>query len=210
MSHAWAAGYGEMLPRGLFPVGALLLEVDPHEVDVNVHPAKTEVRLSQERKIHDILYHIVKESLQKDGVIPAFRQHQPMTKRSFQEPSVNPPENSNRIIPGIMSNQVPDADKLKEFYNFTGQPLRENSRTPDDTQMEGTDKVVQVDTQTGEIIEDVPDKNSYERESGPSTGFRLVGRFSDLYLLLQAENDLFIVISTLPMNGFSTRKTCAG
>ncbi|PKK83278.1 MAG: hypothetical protein CVT49_09265 [candidate division Zixibacteria bacterium HGW-Zixibacteria-1] len=69
MVHAVTAGYGEMLPRGNYPVGAIFLHIDPARVDVNVHPTKAEVRLSEERQVHDILYHAVKRSLhQTEGV----------------------------------------------------------------------------------------------------------------------------------------------
>ncbi|MBU0982903.1 MAG: DNA mismatch repair endonuclease MutL, partial [candidate division Zixibacteria bacterium] len=70
LSHALVAGYGELLPRGNFPIGALLLTIDPTEIDVNVHPAKTEVRLSRERDVHDALYRLVKDTLRERGVIP--------------------------------------------------------------------------------------------------------------------------------------------
>ena len=69
MVHAVTAGYGEMLPRGNYPVGAIFLNIDPARVDVNVHPTKAEVRLSEERQVHDVLYHAVKRSvLQTSGV----------------------------------------------------------------------------------------------------------------------------------------------
>ena len=69
MVHAVTSGYGEMLPRGNYPVGAIFLNIDPVRVDVNVHPTKAEVRLSEERQVHDVLYHAVKRSVhQATGV----------------------------------------------------------------------------------------------------------------------------------------------
>lgn len=43
-THALRAAYGEALPRGQHPVTCLFVEMDPREADVNVHPAKREVR----------------------------------------------------------------------------------------------------------------------------------------------------------------------
>ena len=43
-NYALRGAYAEALPRGAWPVAFLFLELDPHEVDVNVHPAKREVR----------------------------------------------------------------------------------------------------------------------------------------------------------------------
>ena len=43
-NYALRGAFAEALPRGAWPVAFLFLELDPHEVDVNVHPAKSEVR----------------------------------------------------------------------------------------------------------------------------------------------------------------------
>ncbi|HKP60722.1 MAG TPA: DNA mismatch repair endonuclease MutL, partial [Polyangiales bacterium] len=50
-----AYAYGSVLPPGRFPVGALFLELDPHELDVNVHPQKLEVRFARGRALYDAL-----------------------------------------------------------------------------------------------------------------------------------------------------------
>nr|MBN2278028.1 DNA mismatch repair endonuclease MutL [candidate division Zixibacteria bacterium] len=63
--HAVTAGYKELLPRGNYPIGAVFLDVDPVMVDVNVHPTKAEVRLSDERRVHDLLYQAVKRAVFK-------------------------------------------------------------------------------------------------------------------------------------------------
>jgi DNA mismatch repair protein MutL len=198
LSHALGAGYGELLPKGLFPVGALLLTVDPGEVDVNVHPAKTEVRLSRERDIHNAIMHEVKESLRRDSIIPVFRpagsphaeQRQSVHGTSF---GARQPGGAN-VIPGIGANQSVNREFLADLY-----------RPPVGGSGEAVPGVVRVDTTTGEILEgsDVQAVNPGQpvvsaaghdsQPQGPSGGIRLVGRFSDLYLVLEAANDLYIV-----------------
>jgi DNA mismatch repair protein MutL len=51
LADAVEAGYEGMLMRGRHPVGVLMLEVDPAKVDVNVHPTKRTVRLSEEKQM---------------------------------------------------------------------------------------------------------------------------------------------------------------
>jgi DNA mismatch repair protein MutL len=50
-----AYAYGSVLPPGRFPVGAIFLELDPRELDVNVHPQKLEVRFARGRALYDAL-----------------------------------------------------------------------------------------------------------------------------------------------------------
>ncbi len=52
-----------MLPIGKYGFLILNIEMDPHKLDVNVHPAKLEVRFQEENKIFKLVYHAIKESL---------------------------------------------------------------------------------------------------------------------------------------------------
>ncbi|MDD4050819.1 MAG: DNA mismatch repair endonuclease MutL, partial [candidate division Zixibacteria bacterium] len=61
--HAVTAGYGELMTKGRYPLAAVYLTIDPTNLDVNVHPTKAEVRLSEESAIHDNLYRIVNKAL---------------------------------------------------------------------------------------------------------------------------------------------------
>lgn len=61
---AFEAAYKNSVMVGKFPGGVLFIEVIPQSVDVNVHPAKTEVRFSDEKVIFDAVFHAVKASLQ--------------------------------------------------------------------------------------------------------------------------------------------------
>ena len=58
--------------KGLLPVGKygfliLNLEIDSHQIDVNVHPAKLEIRFQEENRVFKLVYHAIKESLIQDN-----------------------------------------------------------------------------------------------------------------------------------------------
>jgi DNA mismatch repair protein MutL len=63
MMHALYDGYRGRLLVGRHPAALLFIEVDPTLVDVNVHPAKREVRLSHEKEVHDFLSRAVQNAL---------------------------------------------------------------------------------------------------------------------------------------------------
>jgi DNA mismatch repair protein MutL len=63
VAHAIAAAYREVLPAGRFPTTVVFLEVPPSRVDVNVHPAKAEVRFRDESAIHELVRHAILDAL---------------------------------------------------------------------------------------------------------------------------------------------------
>lgn len=63
--------YKNAVMVGKYPACVLFLEVQPSAVDVNVHPAKTEVRFSNEKAVFDAIYYAVKNTLSEDRSRPA-------------------------------------------------------------------------------------------------------------------------------------------
>lgn len=63
LNHAIRQAYGERMPADQYGAFVLYLELDPHEVDVNVHPAKHEVRFHQSRLVHDFVYQVLAQAL---------------------------------------------------------------------------------------------------------------------------------------------------
>ncbi|HYK34839.1 DNA mismatch repair endonuclease MutL [Alloacidobacterium sp.] len=61
--HAVSEAYRNILPPTSFPVVLMFMEMPPHEVDVNVHPAKTEVRFRQQSLVHDFVRDSIRNTL---------------------------------------------------------------------------------------------------------------------------------------------------
>ncbi|OIQ24169.1 DNA mismatch repair endonuclease MutL [uncultured Vibrio sp.] len=98
INHAIRQSYENTLRPDQFATYILFIEIDPHQVDVNVHPAKHEVRFHQARLVHDFIYQALSDALSQSEHIrtpkvteSAFHQPNPMdeldSKVSPQAPS---------------------------------------------------------------------------------------------------------------------------
>jgi DNA mismatch repair protein MutL len=63
VSHALVAGYSTLLMHGRYPAVAVFIDVPPDDVDVNVHPAKSEVRFRRGGAVHDLVSRAIHERL---------------------------------------------------------------------------------------------------------------------------------------------------
>jgi DNA mismatch repair protein MutL len=72
IQHALTEAYRNILPPTVYPVVLLFLELPSGEVDVNVHPSKTEVRFRQQSVLHDFVRDSVRAALMKARPVPQF------------------------------------------------------------------------------------------------------------------------------------------
>src|SRR5271170_130763 len=72
IQHALTEAYRNILPPTVYPVVLLFLELPSGEVDVNVHPSKTEVRFRQQSVMHDFVRDSVRATLMKARPVPQF------------------------------------------------------------------------------------------------------------------------------------------
>lgn len=86
INHAIRQAYDELLPAGSFAAYVLYIELDPRQVDVNVHPAKHEVRFHQARLIHDFIYQALFTALHRA------REEAPLAMSEVTLPVAEPPE----------------------------------------------------------------------------------------------------------------------
>jgi DNA mismatch repair protein MutL len=86
--HALSAAYHNLMPPACYPFALLFLDCDCEEVDVNVHPSKTEVRFRHSSVVHDFIRDSIRESLiasRPASSIPLPVQPQPAARLPYSE-----------------------------------------------------------------------------------------------------------------------------
>ncbi|MCE2732696.1 MAG: DNA mismatch repair endonuclease MutL [Flammeovirgaceae bacterium] len=71
LHHAVQSAYEGLLADGNFPFYVLFIEIDPKNIDVNVHPTKTEIKFDDERAVYGIIQAAVREALGKSNLRPS-------------------------------------------------------------------------------------------------------------------------------------------
>jgi DNA mismatch repair protein MutL len=100
LMHGLSSAYHNLIPPGCFPVALLFLDCDCEEVDVNVHPSKTEVRFRHGSFVHDFVRDTIRSVLMDSRPAPS------ISLRSSGEPAVELPYSE---FTEAMENGVPDS-----------------------------------------------------------------------------------------------------
>ena len=110
--HALSAAYHNLIPPSAYPFALLFLECAPEEVDVNVHPSKTEVRFRHGSFVHDFVRDTLRERLMESRPAPSFspapRAPEPRTA-GMEQPAARLPYSE---FSQMLENEAPPAESL--------------------------------------------------------------------------------------------------
>ncbi|MHC1576272.1 MAG: DNA mismatch repair endonuclease MutL, partial [Methanosarcinaceae archaeon] len=134
ISNAVRLGYYTLIPKGRYPVVVMNIDIDPVQVDVNVHPAKREVRLSHEHDILDSITRAVESALMTEELVPAA---QVPEQSSFQ---------ASMDVTSAMELPVPVARETGDAYHT---PARDTERRLKRSQRSGLGASVSDRVPTG-------------------------------------------------------------
>jgi len=104
--HALSSAYHNLMPPAAYPFALLFLECDAEEVDVNVHPSKTEVRFRHSSFVHDFVRDTIRDRLMESRPAPLF---QPASYPAAAQLAARLPYSE---FSQMIENQAPDAASL--------------------------------------------------------------------------------------------------
>lgn len=167
-------GYHTLLPIGRFPIIVLQIEMDPIIVDVNVHPAKLEVRLSKEKELGQLISQMIKEAFHQLQLIPDGE----VSKKQKEQ------QKSEQIQMSFEENNLP-----KETPTLFSKPnVPEYVPSDEDTPREDDFILETLPTYDSKIQ---PEQAEEPKERIPK--MYPIGQMHATYIFAQNENGLYII-----------------
>jgi DNA mismatch repair protein MutL len=118
VQHAIVEAYRNILAPTVFPVVLLFIEMPTAEVDVNVHPSKTEVRFRQQTVIHDFVRESVRAALMKARPVPQFLTEigaQPSASAGLTSPAISDRAQAGDGLQAASWRDLSEADAVEGF-----------------------------------------------------------------------------------------------
>lgn len=191
--------YKNSIMVGRFPMCVLNIELNPSLVDVNVHPAKIEVRFANEKPIFDLIYYGVKSAVEADRTVkeaaftPTIEQVYDIPEKSYSSKIDFFKKKEDKPV-----QQTFRAEPEKDFWRVSA-PTRDFSGKAEESEVvkipviqavEPEEFTVPIKQQEEEIEQD--DKRIIV-DDGENISFRLVGEAFKTYLIVEIDKELYFI-----------------
>lgn len=137
VNHAVFSAYENILTKGDYPFFVLMLTIDPKKIDVNVHPAKLEVKFDDEKDIYSFIHAVVKKSLGHYDHVPSMtfdtsvENKERLRFNSFNKTEKNDfsdrPVNINNVRGNIDRKSVFSEDEIDLLFGSMNKEIKSTS-----------------------------------------------------------------------------------
>lgn len=194
--------YKNSIMVGRFPMCVLNITLNPSLVDVNVHPAKIEVRFASEKPIFDLIYYGVKSSVEADRSVkeaefsPKMEQVYGLGQKSysakidfFKKKDDTPVQQTFRTEPRENFWQIHSPQ-----LDFSGSESEEKETVSAEHSVDGEGMDGEAFQNTDfEKPETSVDSGTPIADEGENISFKLIGEAFKTYLIAEIENDLYFI-----------------
>ena len=203
--------YKNTIMVGRFPACVLNIELNPAQVDVNVHPAKTEVRFANEKPIFDLVYYAVKTAIENDRTVkevefkenPVYRQesknvYQNNDNKSFQakfdffKKKDEPP--SQQVIKTKPRENFWQVEAPKPEYKIA-RAEKPNARVDINIEYEEPEEISTAKSEDAPKEQDIEKVVITDEKDNENfiPNFKLIGEAFKTYLIVEIENELYFI-----------------
>lgn len=203
--------YKNTIMVGRFPACVLNIELNPAQVDVNVHPAKTEVRFANEKPIFDLVYYAVKTAIENDRTVkevefkenPIYRQesknvYQNNDNKSFQakfdffKKKDEPP--SQQVIKTKPRENFWQVEAPKPEYKIA-RDEKPKARVDINIEYEEPEEISTAKSEDAPKEQDIEKVVITDEKDNENVipNFKLIGEAFKTYLIVEIENELYFI-----------------
>lgn len=193
--------YDNMVMTGKFPSCVLMIDMSSHDIDVNIHPAKAEVRFTDEKRVTDAIYFAVKNALMSDGLVYEFqiKQNQewkePVEEETVetvqQEIIFNPIENTEEKKPTEI------IEKAEQFFSEIHAEKETVKAVPESVVQVNKPMTENFRYINPENFEKPVEKAEVPRETKPAeekkSDVKIIGEAFGLYILAEYDGKIIMV-----------------
>lgn len=203
--------YKNTIMVGRFPACVLNIELNPAQVDVNVHPAKTEVRFANEKPIFDLVYYAVKTAIENDRTVKEveFKENSIYRQESKNVYQNNDNKSFQAKFDFFKKKDEPPSQqviKTKPRENFwqVEAPKPEYKITRDEKPKARVD--INIEYEEPEEISTAKSEDAYREQNIEKVvitdekdnenvipNFKLIGEAFKTYLIVEIENELYFI-----------------
>lgn len=203
--------YKNTIMVGRFPACVLNIELNPAQVDVNVHPAKTEVRFANEKPIFDLVYYAVKTAIENDRTVkevefkenPIYRQesknvYQNNDNKSFQakfdffKKKDEPP--AQQVIKTKPRENFWQVEAPKPEYKIA-RDEKPKARVDINIEYEEPEEISTAESKDAPKQRDIEKVVITDEKDNENfiPNFKLIGEAFKTYLIVEIENELYFI-----------------
>lgn len=202
LNHAIASAYEDLLQEKQYPSFFIYLQIDPGQIDINVHPTKTEIKFEDEATLYAMLRSTVKKALGQFNIAPSldFTQDDhfsqiplPKQGRDVPEPKIEVDESYN---PFAISQEAPTPKSDIRTPRSSGGSSQKSmnawaSGSAFNTESFDTEKEIEAQYIENIEVEDTAEAQGALEVDG--NHFQVMGQIQNKYILIQREQGLYYI-----------------
>ena len=186
--------YHTYLPIERFPIVALFIEGDPYLTDVNVHPAKHQIRLSKEPELLKLIEETIRETIRQVIRVPQMEKKEKIVKSTTEQLNIWKPtpkldvEKMNAIVEKLYDVQTVQESSMLEPIKS----IPESSPPPVEESFEPAQLIEEKPIQNV-IVEEAQQEPIINSTKEPFPALEVVGQIHGTYIVAQMEDGFYLI-----------------